>query len=954
MRRIIDVLSILGLVVAPVSVGLAYTNTHTPKPISVSQANLQKFPLNQPRLVEFQTDLAGFKQFSDRQQKDQIRDWLLLTVLANQGLSAKEINQATYDLPTARYDFMQPVSNFEYGETRSLYIGKGRAVVLVPKSASQAERKSILAPISDRHRKNLGETPTSLVVFEYEIHPDKHFAFLTRKGTLDIRKLFSSKYRNYEDFIASLNEFQHFMPQIDYMTSCTLQDNTLILSGHKTQVYSYLGQTEDISAFLKSEEKIERKVNGLDAPEKDENYGLSELQKDHLKSKYLQKIGFVKTSYKSQKAGIIDFKIRNALRRTDDMNDLNFRLSFKKYSKFTSGKPFSKTLNEMTFGLKRDGVLCSGSAQTKVGIQLRFPFIPKRLPIPARPRILPMPVRPEPLPIPMRPEPLPTAIIPESLLVPVRPEPLPTAIIPESLPTAMKPESLPTAIKPEPLPTAMRPESLPTATKPEPLPEKRKDLPDLSRRSNIKYNSISNIPEGISFQTWNGTTFSLKTIGKTLSTTKVRAKVGIRLRKSDIELKNQVFTRNVSHTKSGLKIDISIGDTEFGTFSSIETTNGFEVGFFSRDIDIGYSLAHRLRTDPRTIEVVLKEIAEIESVFKSSTYPPDYTVKLFSSNRWLKLTEDLNLNDVGRNSRPPEPPNNWQMRVGDLGDNSRRIRLDWLDDKAVQKKIENKEIENIHKAEAEFKFKDKFKFNKNRENPKYQEIAQRLVDNYSDFYQFRKEYLKSKIKSVDRKIKAEEYSKADKILDRLIKIYGSDPDLILRRAIIKIRKKILNVNQIFPEITVGKNNFLDEINGLLDNGTFRFSRIETDKAFIYFQNHPGLHNIDWNIPFDRSIPSGAGARVYQVMPGKIGEIELYLSGFNDSSASFHESTQFQDLNGTYVSNIPNSLSSLSSSKANNNDCNTANGDNINLETKCLFESRALTKPTYFVIVPNNS
>jgi hypothetical protein len=137
---------------------------------------------------------------------------------------------------------------------------------------------------------------------------------------------------------------------------------------------------------------------------------------------------------------------------------------------------------------------------------------------------------------------------------------------------------------------------------------------------------------------------------------------------------------------------------------------------------------------------------------------------------------------------------------------------------------------------------------------------------------------------------------------------------MMRRALVNLRQGSLTAKAIYPNTLGGTKNFLDEINGLLErgNGNLKFSRIETDKAFYYVQDHRGLNNRDWNIPLEQSLPSGSGARVYQLLPGDIGTVKLHLSGLGDTSASAHNSTHFQG------SNINSALRNTHS--ATNNEC----------------------------------
>ena len=88
---------------------------------------------------------------------------MLFTVVSESGLSPDEVNRVLFDVPTVRHGHMKPVANFEYGETRSCFIGQGQVVALLP-PCTEAQRKDYLAHIADEHHKNLGEKPAKLLV----------------------------------------------------------------------------------------------------------------------------------------------------------------------------------------------------------------------------------------------------------------------------------------------------------------------------------------------------------------------------------------------------------------------------------------------------------------------------------------------------------------------------------------------------------------------------------------------------------------------------------------------------------------------------------------------------------------------------------------------------------------------------------------------------------------------
>ena len=285
MRRIIDALSILGIISAPIYIGFANSQVHSPQTIATTQQATiaDSFPLNKSRLITFEPD-EGFQRLSARQQLDQLRDWLLLTAISRQGLSAKDINEAVYDLPPVRYSYMSPVANFEYGQTRSIYIGNGQVIAIVPQNSSSAERQDDLAHIADHHRKDLGKAPTSLLVFEYEISLDKQAAFLTRKENIDAQKLFSNEYGYSEAKINNLTDFQNFMSQVDDVTFAQMNGSTLSLGGRKLSSQKYQGiRVEDVAAIWQSEKKIQEQKSQFEARWQEKLKNTSWLEQDSIK-----------------------------------------------------------------------------------------------------------------------------------------------------------------------------------------------------------------------------------------------------------------------------------------------------------------------------------------------------------------------------------------------------------------------------------------------------------------------------------------------------------------------------------------------------------------------------------------------------------------------------------------------------------------------------------------------
>jgi hypothetical protein len=270
MRRVIDILSIAVIVIAVVLLAVLASNrvqaaTSIPQPWQLVKGAgvgdgpgepFDGFPLDESRQVSLHIDQDVFDRLSPDEQQAQVLDWLLFAIASDAGLSPEEINQGTYDLPPIRYGFMHPVAHFEYGDTRSLFIGQGQVVALVP--AGQPEKwVDHLAGIADRHRKNLGRRPEEILVFEYEMTPGQDRAQVTRRAPIAGPDLFSAAYGYTEGAVSSLGDLEAFLERVDDVTFAEMDGGQLVLGGRRVRGGDYLGITiEDLAAIWQAHDEI--------------------------------------------------------------------------------------------------------------------------------------------------------------------------------------------------------------------------------------------------------------------------------------------------------------------------------------------------------------------------------------------------------------------------------------------------------------------------------------------------------------------------------------------------------------------------------------------------------------------------------------------------------------------------------------------------------------------------
>jgi len=1175
MRIIINALSILGLIAAPITIGMVYSQTHASQVIAVAER--ENFPDKRSRLVDFRVD-EGFKRLSDRQQLDQLRDWLLFTILSGKGLSVSEINQSTYDVPVVRYGYVSPVSNFEYGTTRSAYIGDGRIVALIPKATSKEQRIDDLAHIADRHRKDQGVLPQKVEVFEYEIAPDEQSAFITRQSEVDGKQLFSSVYGYHEASIQSLDDLQRFMERVDDLTFADASGSSLTLGGRKIKSReSGKIRVEEVAALWQSEKKIQespelfKKVNGSGFS-LDPNFDYSGLEAA------LEKATPLLQSLKSQGQPVISDQDIQQAKQELSKNDIRPYSQLiervKKIINSDEGKSFFQTEivqpykaqqeNQIKLEFKRYETQFKAEieAEQKKYLQLSLSSEEMRLKMASLLQQKEQELKQIKQEIINKSNEEFKQIVTEKINTKVAEftnfwdTPItqafqkarydgdlqgtevgmvlfytdllaklwaldylgstPSKLIPDfQSPTQIKIssiykkeiEALPNtrlwfgtqdrgfqvanegnnllfarnATRVYALSSNQQESGIETTAAPnteaflnwwndhyeevaryepqyerlnqimkwslainwlnqssrgtslgflqrvsiqrdywfadwvkaqgerlkfqqwdlvsffdrgykgiktETMPSLRSEpyqqfgktrtlsggvslanrstfrnrpaLPITSEigkqglRSNLNYGSIASAKDKLTFKTLGDeVTYSLKNTNRNLSETTAEAKPKVKFRSPDAEVANKVFSRSLFQTFSGVQIQTSIGGTELGTFSVNQTRNGFTVDFLGRDLDDGHSLGLLLSRDKRPIETVLKGMEDVQFVLKSNTQSPDYIVKLNNSKRWLKTSQIPTGGDAQSLSNPPE---DWQYTVGDLGDNSRNLRLSWIDEKQVKQGLNSGEYKSIFARPSEPGNSDlgaldlgASDLGEHVQNLKYKELAKKLQDDSMQFFIQKTKQLKIELKKIDGWLKVGKNDKAVQQIDNLIKFYGSEPDLVLRKAVVDIRRNRLNVERIFPDDLVGNlspsnNNFLDEITGLLggSNSNLKVRRIETDTAFIYVQVHPKLNNLDFKIPIEQSVPSGSEARVYKLQPGVIGKAKVHTSGLGDTSASSHASTQFQG------SKSVNALRQINQRYAANS-CDINSENENNEDAKCPKE-----KPVYVIIMPGNS
>lgn len=222
----------------------------------VIQSLEEAFPQHTAVQVDVESPQTSSELLTRRELRDQIRDWLLLTVLTNSGLDPDTLNEITFDLPPARYSFMKGIGDWEFGNVRSRAIGNGAVVALIPADAG-TRRIEYLSDVADQNRKNLGRRPDRVVVIEYDIDPSLTTAKLTRRETLDGNALFTEEYGYIERQVTTGAEFKQFHESVDDLTFAAMRDGAVHLGGRRIPHRPIRGiGMEDVAALWQAQQKL--------------------------------------------------------------------------------------------------------------------------------------------------------------------------------------------------------------------------------------------------------------------------------------------------------------------------------------------------------------------------------------------------------------------------------------------------------------------------------------------------------------------------------------------------------------------------------------------------------------------------------------------------------------------------------------------------------------------------
>jgi hypothetical protein len=255
MKTTIRILSIIAIMGAVIQLGIVLL-IDSPAPHSSFAADLfPGFPPGHEKKVEFNWGGGTTRHLNERQRKDQALDWLVLGLLSESGVQRDKLDKLAFDLPPVRVGYLAPIAQFEFGGSRTRFLGDGRVLALIPKQDLN-QKLVTLEHIADEQRKNTGQIPNALIVFQYDLSPDWDAAHITRLPDVTGSSLYTGEGGYKEKQIQNGADLTNFLQSTNDITYSNFQNGTLTIGGRSLPGRFRSLTMEDVAALWQSERSI--------------------------------------------------------------------------------------------------------------------------------------------------------------------------------------------------------------------------------------------------------------------------------------------------------------------------------------------------------------------------------------------------------------------------------------------------------------------------------------------------------------------------------------------------------------------------------------------------------------------------------------------------------------------------------------------------------------------------
>lgn len=188
------------------------------------------------------------------------------------------------------------------------------------------------------------------------------------------------------------------------------------------------------------------------------------------------------------------------------------------------------------------------------------------------------------------------------------------------------------------------------------------------RRSHLNYGKTRLRGNARAINTLDGKSYNIKKLTSNRATVVGTPKPHAKLRGRHSELRHQGFERILSRKTTRFKADTKIGDNHLGTLDISRTKNGFKIGWKSRDIDAGQSIARKISKSENPVDVLIKD-PRVESIIRKGK-GDNFYIKMNQSETWLKMAPEKRA--------AARIDNRFQSRVSDVDNGLKNYQLKWL------------------------------------------------------------------------------------------------------------------------------------------------------------------------------------------------------------------------------------------------------------------------------------
>lgn len=300
MKRAVNYLSLLSIVALLWAISSSFAPTAV-----TAHARFQGMPIGVRTAVHFSAEDVSSLTGTALERRNQLRDWLLYTVLSDAGLDEDALSQVLFDLPPLRTGYTEPASRFEYGTTRSRMIGTSDVVALVPR-ADPAQRIDDLAEVADLQYKTTGVRAPLVHVFEYELADYDDEAWVTRLPDVSGDELFSSTFGYVETTIHTAADLETFLHDANDITSARFVSGALVLGGRRVSNGTYRGlRVEDVAALWQAEtgpRSVQKEIDAFDARWSARRYQF-DFERVQLERERDEELARLKASIKAKSGG---------------------------------------------------------------------------------------------------------------------------------------------------------------------------------------------------------------------------------------------------------------------------------------------------------------------------------------------------------------------------------------------------------------------------------------------------------------------------------------------------------------------------------------------------------------------------------------------------------------------------------------------------------------------------